>query len=300
MTEEVIGEETWLSQEAFDRLSKELETLQGPGRAEIAEKIDSAREEGDLKENGGYHAAREEQGKIEARIRQLEHLLRHATVGEASSDLSVASPGTVITATVAGREMRFLLGSREIAGANTDIDVFSEASPLGAAGGQRHEGRRFDVLRGAERQVDLCDGLDKVDAYRLEQFRSLEHVSRSRGSEHAGGPHGNTSVRASCMLSADSSSRAGDMLPLVSAAPIPVVGLAICNVLGNVPLIRVMPRTAVIGRSRFVRRRTSAGRSAPARRAMLPGGVGLGCRTVVGAGPRRASLRGLVRERGTG
>lgn len=59
MTEEVIGEETWLSQEAFDRLSKELETLQGPGRADIAEKIDSAREEGDLKENGGYHAARE-------------------------------------------------------------------------------------------------------------------------------------------------------------------------------------------------------------------------------------------------
>ena len=80
MTEEITGEETWLSQDAFDRLSKELETLQGPCRADIAEKIDAAREEGDLKENGGYHAAREEQAKIESRIRQREHLLRHATV----------------------------------------------------------------------------------------------------------------------------------------------------------------------------------------------------------------------------
>ncbi|WP_029089664.1 transcription elongation factor GreA [Brevibacterium album] len=133
MTEEVTGEETWLSQEAFDRLSEELEHLSGQGRAEIAEKIDAAREEGDLKENGGYHAAREEQGKIEARIRQLEHLLRHATVGGASTDFSTASPGTVITAKVASREMRFLLGSREIVGSDSDIDVVSEASPLGAA-----------------------------------------------------------------------------------------------------------------------------------------------------------------------
>ena len=62
---------TWLTQEAFDRLNAELEHLTGAGRTEIAKKIEAAREEGDLKENGGYHAAKDEQGKIEARIRLL-------------------------------------------------------------------------------------------------------------------------------------------------------------------------------------------------------------------------------------
>ena len=86
----------WLTQEAFDRLKAELDHLSGPGRAEIVQKIDAARQEGDLKENGGYHAAKEEQGKI------------------------------------AGDEETFLLGSREIAG-DSDLDVFSEKSPLGSA-----------------------------------------------------------------------------------------------------------------------------------------------------------------------
>ena len=72
----------WLTQEAFDRLKAELDHLSGPGRAEIVQKIEAARQEGDLKENGGYHAAKEEQGKIEARIRQLTALLRDAHVGE--------------------------------------------------------------------------------------------------------------------------------------------------------------------------------------------------------------------------
>lgn len=132
MTEDVTQEETWLTQEAFDRLSQELEHLSGPGRAEIAEKIEAARDEGDLKENGGYHAAREEQGKQEARIRQLELLLQSAKVGSSDSDGKTVSPGSVVAAKVAGNDMRFLLGSREIAG-DSDIDVFSEKSPLGAA-----------------------------------------------------------------------------------------------------------------------------------------------------------------------
>ena len=72
---------SWLTQEAFDRLTVELADLQGPRRAEIVKKIADAREEGDLKENGGYHAAREEQGKLEGRIRQLKHMLEHAHVG---------------------------------------------------------------------------------------------------------------------------------------------------------------------------------------------------------------------------
>ncbi|MYM19644.1 transcription elongation factor GreA [Brevibacterium sp. 5221] len=132
MTEETADDQTWLTQEAYDRLTKELEQLSGPGRQEVAERIEAARDEGDLKENGGYHAAREEQGKLEARIRQLETLLRSAKVGEADADTTKVAPGKIVAVDMGGREMRFLLGSREIAG-DSDIDVFSEKSPLGAA-----------------------------------------------------------------------------------------------------------------------------------------------------------------------
>jgi transcription elongation factor GreA len=123
---------TWLTHETFDRLSHELEELSGPGRIDIAKKIEAAREEGDLKENGGYHAAKEEQGKMEARIRQLTQLLRTAEVGEAPTSNGVVEVGTVITATIAGDESVFLLGSREMAG-DGDISVWSESSPLGQA-----------------------------------------------------------------------------------------------------------------------------------------------------------------------
>jgi len=123
---------TWLTQEAFDRLAAELEELSTHGREEIAKRIESAREEGDLKENGGYHAAKDEQGKQEARIRQLKELLRTAQVGEAPQSSGVVEPGTVITAVIAGDEETFLIGSREIAG-DSELDVFSEQSPLGSA-----------------------------------------------------------------------------------------------------------------------------------------------------------------------
>ncbi len=123
---------TFLTQDAYDRLSAELEELSVNGRNEIAKRIEAAREEGDLKENGGYHAAKDEQGKIEARIVQLTQLLRSATVGEAPESHGVVEPGTVVTATIAGDESVFLIGNREIA-AGTDLDVYSEQSPLGAA-----------------------------------------------------------------------------------------------------------------------------------------------------------------------
>jgi len=123
---------TWLTQEAFDRLNAELDSLSGEGRIEIAKKIEAAREEGDLKENGGYHAAKEEQGKIEARIRVLTELLRHSVVGEAPESTGVVAPGTLVTATILGDESTFLIGSREIVG-DSDLDVYSEGSPLGTA-----------------------------------------------------------------------------------------------------------------------------------------------------------------------
>jgi transcription elongation factor GreA len=124
--------ETWLTQEAYDRLKSELDTLSNEGRAEIAKRIEAAREEGDLKENGGYHAAKDEQGKIEARIRTLTALLKDVTVGEAPESHGVVETGTVITAIIAGDESTFLLGNREIA-AGTDLTVYSESSPMGAA-----------------------------------------------------------------------------------------------------------------------------------------------------------------------
>jgi len=133
MNDTMGGTTQWLTQEAHDRLKAELELLSTTGRAEIAKRIESARDEGDLKENGGYHAAKDEQGKIEARIRTLTELLRTATVSEAPAAHGVVEPGTVVTATILGEEERFLLGSREIVGDDSDIDVYSAASPLGQA-----------------------------------------------------------------------------------------------------------------------------------------------------------------------
>lgn len=131
-TPEVDENAQWLSQEAFDRLSAELEHLKGPNRQEIVDRIASAREEGDLKENGGYHAAKEEQGKAEARIRYLQQLLDNSYVGEAPASDGTIAPGQLIKATVAGRSMEFIFGNREIAG-SSDLSVYSEKSPLGEA-----------------------------------------------------------------------------------------------------------------------------------------------------------------------
>ena len=123
---------TWLTQEAYDRLSAELEEAKGPRRADIVAKIEAARDEGDLKENGGYHAAKDEQGKLEARIRQLTQLLRDAKVGEAPTSSGVAGPGMVVEVRYDGDDEpeRFLIGSRED---KADIPVYSANSPLGLA-----------------------------------------------------------------------------------------------------------------------------------------------------------------------
>jgi transcription elongation factor GreA len=123
----------WLTQEAYDRLKAEYEYMSGDGRTEIAKKIEEARLEGDLRENGGYHAAKEEQGKQEARIRVLRHLLENAKVGDAPQNVDDGiAPGMIVTIDLAGDETTFLLGSREVAG-DTDLDVYSEKSPLGSA-----------------------------------------------------------------------------------------------------------------------------------------------------------------------
>ena len=149
----------FLTQEAYDRLVAELEHLSTVGRDEIAKRIEAAREEGDLKENGGYHAAKDEQGKQEARIRTLEALLKTAKVGEAPASRGIVEPGTVVTAIVAGGEEVFLLGSREIAGDAADIDVYSEQSPMGAAinGKKKGDEVTYDAPNGKSIAVKIID-----------------------------------------------------------------------------------------------------------------------------------------------
>jgi len=149
---------TWLTQEAYDRLKEELDFLSGDGRTEISRRIEQAREEGDLRENGGYHAAKEEQGKREARIRQLQQLLESAQVGEAPKAPSgVVAPGTIVTAKVGGEQMRFLLGSREVAG--DGVEVYSEKSPLGEAINGRHKGESttYTAPNGNTVPVEILD-----------------------------------------------------------------------------------------------------------------------------------------------
>jgi transcription elongation factor GreA len=125
---------TWLTQEAYDRLKAELDERIA-SRPAVAAEINERREEGDLRENGGYHAAKEEQGKQEGRIRQLEELLRNAQVGEAPTTADAVAPGTVVSVHFDGDASdseTFLLGSREIA-ATTDMTVYSPESAMGEA-----------------------------------------------------------------------------------------------------------------------------------------------------------------------
>ena len=152
---ETAKQASFLTQAAHDRLKAELEELSGPGRTEIAKKIEAARQEGDLKENGGYHAAKEEQGKMEARIRQLTQLLETATIGETPPDDGIVEPGMVVTVEMFGDEETFLLGSREIT--DDTMHVFSEKSPIGAAvnGAKVGDTVSYDAPNGKQVEVKI-------------------------------------------------------------------------------------------------------------------------------------------------
>jgi len=151
----------WLTQQTFDRLTAELEHLRGPARAEVIERISAARDEGDLKENGAYHAAKDEQGKMEGRIRQLEEMLGQVTT-EASPDDQTVSPGKVVTYRYAGDDDEvFLLGAREIAEDHTEIEVYSPQSPLGAAlvGAKAGETVDFEQPNGKVAKIEIVSAV---------------------------------------------------------------------------------------------------------------------------------------------
>ncbi|MFM9378528.1 transcription elongation factor GreA [Gordonia sp. VNK21] len=150
---------TWLTPESAQRLKSELDSLIA-NREVIAAEINERREEGDLKENGGYHAAREEQGQQEARIRQLQDLLSNAKIGEAPTQSGVALPGSVVTVYFGSDEKdteTFLIATREESIA-ADIEVYSPNSPLGAAiiDAKVGESRTYTVPSGAEITVTLA------------------------------------------------------------------------------------------------------------------------------------------------
>jgi transcription elongation factor GreA len=153
----------WLTQAKFDELHAELEHLRGPGRAAVVQKVSEARDEGDLKENGGYHAAREELGKLDGRIAMLEDMLKRAQVGETPPDDGVVEPGMVVTYRFVGddEEERFLLGAREMKGEDDDLEVYSPQSPLGEAinGKKRGDTVEYVAPNGKTLKVEIVDAV---------------------------------------------------------------------------------------------------------------------------------------------
>ena len=161
-TQQASPDTIWMTQKTYDRLSAELEDLQGPRRSEIIARISAARDEGDLKENGGYHAAKDEQGKMEGRIRQLQDQLRHVTTEPAADDDRV-SPGKLVTYRYAGDDEseQFLLGSRDIDEDEPDVEVFSPQSPMGTAllGAAKGETIDFAAPNGKTLKIEIVDAV---------------------------------------------------------------------------------------------------------------------------------------------
>ncbi|MGH9137194.1 MAG: GreA/GreB family elongation factor [Acidimicrobiales bacterium] len=147
-----------LSRTAFERLQAELHDLTTRGRVEIARKIEAARELGDLSENGDYHAAKEEQGKMEARIRQIETLLRDVEILEGEGADAVQA-GSVVSIRYEGDPgvERYLLGSIEER--HDELEVISPGSPLGQAliGARPGAVVDFEAPTGAVLKVEVVD-----------------------------------------------------------------------------------------------------------------------------------------------
>jgi transcription elongation factor GreA len=152
-----------LTKDALARLQAEYDDLTTRGRIEVAQKIEAARLLGDLSENGDYHAAKDEQGHMEGRIRQLEYLIENAEV-IANVEHGKAAAGTIVTVLYEGDAAedaeRYLLGHLEER--SGDIDLVSPSSPLGAALIGREEG---DVV-----EYEAPNGTLRVTLVKVEQL----------------------------------------------------------------------------------------------------------------------------------
>jgi transcription elongation factor GreA len=151
-----MAETHHLSQAAYDRLTAEHDDLTTRGRVEIARKIEAARELGDLSENGDYHAAKEEQGKMEGRIAHLARMIENAEIVAAGAG-DVVSHGSVVGIRYEGDDEveQYLVGSIEER--HDDLDVISPSSPLGAAliGSAPGDAVSFTAPTGAELRVEI-------------------------------------------------------------------------------------------------------------------------------------------------
>jgi transcription elongation factor GreA len=146
-------EQAHLSPAAYQRLKDELDHLQGPAKRELADKIEVARELGDLKENADYHAAKDQQGLNEARIRQLEAMLKTAVVVDEVS-VDEVGPGRYVTISIAGDDPEeFLFGSIE----EKHDNVLTSASALGqaVAGKRVGEVARYETPAGKTLEVEV-------------------------------------------------------------------------------------------------------------------------------------------------
>jgi transcription elongation factor GreA len=152
--------QTQLTQETYQRLRDELEDLRTRGRVEIARAIESARALGDLSENGDYHAAKDAQGKMEARIRQLEAMLRDTEIvdTDAAGADGAVSTGVVVSLRYSGDDEveQYLIGSIEER--RPGVSVVSPNSPLGQAliGHRRGDRVAYDSPSGPL-EVDIVD-----------------------------------------------------------------------------------------------------------------------------------------------
>ena len=158
MTQSDERETIWLTKDALAKKQAELEELRGPTRAMIVERISAARDEGDLKENSGYHAAREELSKLEGRVVMLTQMLERAEVGQAADDGTV-SPGFKVTYKLGGMDAdTCLLGAREMM-SGEDIQVISPQSPLGSALIGAHKGDTVEYVapNGNTIEVEVVD-----------------------------------------------------------------------------------------------------------------------------------------------
>ena len=154
-----MSEATQLSQATFERLQAELEHLTTEGRVEVARRIEAARALGDLSENGDYHAAKDDQGKMEARIRQIQAMLKTATIVDSGAAGGAVAAGCVVTIKYDGDDEteRYLIGSIEER--RDDIEVVSPGSPLGAAliGSKVGDTVEYETPTGARLKVEVVE-----------------------------------------------------------------------------------------------------------------------------------------------
>lgn len=158
-TEDLI----WMSTQALAVVRAELEDLSGPKRADIVARISDARDEGDLKENGGYHAAKEEQGKLEARVRQLDEYIRVADTTPPADD-GIVGPGKLVKTKPRysddDKQEAFLLAHRIVDDAYPDdLDIFSPDSPFGGAlcGAKTGDVVDFEAPNGKTVKITILD-----------------------------------------------------------------------------------------------------------------------------------------------